>query len=143
MLPKKFYLALDALTYIATAAGERPVGAKELTQYLSTPPRYLEPILQGLVHNDILKSTRGPRGGYLLAKERRKISAADIYYIVESIHTKDTQTHHQPHAYLQPFTAELTTVVETFLRNFSVEDCVASWRNNHGESTNPRSDFTI
>ena len=37
-------------------------------------PRHLETLLQELVRARILKGTRGPRGGYELARERRRIS---------------------------------------------------------------------
>ena len=42
------------------------------------PARHLEPVLQALVRMGILKGIRGPRGGYELARERRRITADDI-----------------------------------------------------------------
>ena len=42
------------------------------------PPRHLEPVLQALVHDGILKGVRGPHGGYELARERKRITAEDI-----------------------------------------------------------------
>src|SRR3954451_14566940 len=39
------------------------------------PPRHLETVLQALVRLGILKGVRGPRGGYELARERRRITA--------------------------------------------------------------------
>ena len=36
------------------------------------------PVLQALVRHGILKGVRGPRGGYELARERRRITAGDI-----------------------------------------------------------------
>ena len=42
------------------------------------PPRYLETVLQSLARDGILKSLRGPRGGYWLARERHGVTAADI-----------------------------------------------------------------
>ena len=41
-------------------------------------PRYLEPMLRMLVHNGVLKSVRGPAGGYMLARDPGQITAADI-----------------------------------------------------------------
>jgi Rrf2 family protein len=43
------------------------------------PARFLEPVLQELVRSGVLTSVRGPRGGYKLARERRRISLGDIY----------------------------------------------------------------
>ena len=42
------------------------------------PARHLEPVLQALVRDGILKGIRGPRGGYELARERKKITADEI-----------------------------------------------------------------
>ena len=42
------------------------------------PPRHLETMLQALVRAGILKGVRGPRGGYEIARERRRITAGDI-----------------------------------------------------------------
>src|SRR5262249_26304801 len=41
-------------------------------------PRHLESELQALVREGILKAIRGPHGGYVLAREQRRITAADI-----------------------------------------------------------------
>jgi Rrf2 family protein len=38
----------------------------------------LEPLLQALTREGILKAVRGPHGGYVLAREQRRITAADI-----------------------------------------------------------------
>ena len=42
------------------------------------PPSHLETLLQGLVHAKILRGVRGPRGGYELARERRRRTAGEI-----------------------------------------------------------------
>jgi Rrf2 family iron-sulfur cluster assembly transcriptional regulator len=42
------------------------------------PPRHLEPVLQALVRHGILRGIRGPRGGYELARDQRRITADDI-----------------------------------------------------------------
>jgi len=78
LLPRRSILALAAVVDIALYCRPVPVSAKALAQRLGLPPRHLEPILQSLVHANILKGFRGPKGGYELAKERRKISASDI-----------------------------------------------------------------
>ena len=57
----------------------RPVSAKMLAARNTLPPRHLEPVLQALVREGILKGTRGPRGGYELGRERgARITAEDI-----------------------------------------------------------------
>lgn len=77
-LSRRGLLALAAVVDIARHARPLPVAAKALALRLELPPRHLEPLLQSLVRASILKGLRGPRGGYELARERRRISAAEI-----------------------------------------------------------------
>jgi len=78
LLPRKGVLAIAAVIDIALNARGRPVAAKALATRHSLPPRHLEPVLQALVRHGILKGIRGPRGGYELAREQRRITADDI-----------------------------------------------------------------
>ncbi len=78
LLSRRGYLALAAVADIAIHARAAPVAAKALAARLELPPRHLEALLQGLVHANILKGVRGPRGGYELARERRRITAASV-----------------------------------------------------------------
>src|ERR1700760_43677 len=78
LLPRKGVLAITAVIDIAVNARGRPVAAKALATRHRLPPRHLEPVLQALVRHGILKGVRGPRGGYELARERRRITADDI-----------------------------------------------------------------
>lgn len=84
-LSRKTLLALEAVIDIAFNARPEPVQAKEITARQGVPQRYLEQVMQQLVRAGILKGVRGPRGGYRLAKERRKISVGDIVRVAESI----------------------------------------------------------
>ncbi|HET9718064.1 MAG TPA: Rrf2 family transcriptional regulator [Pseudolabrys sp.] len=78
VVPRKGVLAIAAVIDVALHANGRPVSAKNLASRHSLPPRYLEPVLQALVRDGILKGIRGPHGGYELARERDRISAMDI-----------------------------------------------------------------
>ena len=78
LLPRKGILAIAAVIDIALHARGRPVAAKALATRHRLPPRHLEPVLQALVRHGILKGIRGPRGGYELAREQRRITADDI-----------------------------------------------------------------
>src|SRR5438874_7810613 len=77
-LSRKSLLALEAVIDIAYSARAEPVQAKEITARQGVPQRYLEQVMQQLVRAGILKGVRGPRGGYRLARERRRISVADV-----------------------------------------------------------------
>ena len=78
LLAKRATLAIAAVLDIALHARPEPVAAKALAQRLDLPPRHLEPLLQVLVRSGILRGVRGPKGGYELARERRRITVAEI-----------------------------------------------------------------
>lgn len=77
-LSRRSLLAIAAVVDVALHARPTPVAAKMLAERHALPPRHLETLLQTLVRAGILKGTRGPRGGYALARERRRISAGEI-----------------------------------------------------------------
>jgi Rrf2 family transcriptional regulator, iron-sulfur cluster assembly transcription factor len=78
LLSRRSMLGIAAVVDIALHARPGPVAAKMLAARHQLPPRHLETLLQALVRAGILKGVRGPRGGYELAKERRKITAGDV-----------------------------------------------------------------
>ena len=78
LLSRRSLLAIAAVVDIALHARPSPVAAKHLAARHNLPPRHLETVLQALVRQGILKGVRGPRGGYELARERRRITAGDI-----------------------------------------------------------------
>lgn len=78
LLPRRSLLAIAAVTDIAYHARPGPIAAKALAARHGLPPRHLETLLQVLVRAGILKGVRGPRGGYELARERRRVTVADI-----------------------------------------------------------------
>ena len=90
-LSRKTLLALEAVIDIAFNARPEPVQAKEITARQGVPQRYLEQVMQQLVRAGILKGVRGPRGGYRLAKERRRISVGDIVRVAEAIEDAENE----------------------------------------------------
>jgi Rrf2 family transcriptional regulator, iron-sulfur cluster assembly transcription factor len=78
LLSRRSLLSIAAVVDIALHARPQPVSAKMLAGRHDLPPRHLETVLQALVRHGILKGVRGPRGGYELAKERRRVTAGDV-----------------------------------------------------------------
>ena len=93
LLSRRGHLALAAVVDIAIHARPLPIAAKTLAVRLELPPRHLEGLLQSLVHANILKGVRGPRGGYELARERRRITAASVLRAVSSENGGDAVSH--------------------------------------------------
>ena len=83
-LSKKTLYAIESVLDIAYHASGETVQSREITRRQGIPRRYLEQALQQLVRHGILVGVRGPRGGYRLARERRRITVGDIIRVVHA-----------------------------------------------------------
>jgi Rrf2 family iron-sulfur cluster assembly transcriptional regulator len=124
LLPRKGVLAITAVIDIALNARGRPVAAKALATRHSLPPRHLEPVLQALVHAGIFNGVRGPRGGYELARERKRISVADILRAAGRVNDEDNDA--APSRILQqavlPALADAERLFAVALTRLSLDD---------------------
>jgi Rrf2 family protein len=76
--------ALRAFLYIARQSPET-VRLREVAAACSAPPRYLAKLLADLSREGLLDSTRGPNGGYRIAKRERVATLADIASVFEPV----------------------------------------------------------
>ena len=74
--------ALRATAELAAAEGG-PVTAEQLAEAQGIPVKFLEAILGQLRRAGLVRSQRGPEGGYWLARPAGQISLADIIRVVE------------------------------------------------------------
>ena len=88
-LTRKTVLALEAVVDIAYNARPNPVQSRDITERQGIPTRYLEQVLQRLVREGVLRGVRGPRGGYILARERRRVTLGEVVRIVSGLDGED------------------------------------------------------
>ncbi len=93
LLPRKGVLAVAAVIDVAMQEHGQPISAKTLAARHGLPPRHLEPVLQALVRCGILSGIRGPRGGYELARDRRRVTANDILRAAGTVEEREQLTH--------------------------------------------------
>ncbi|MBV8977492.1 MAG: Rrf2 family transcriptional regulator [Alphaproteobacteria bacterium] len=130
-LSRKTLLALEAVIDIAFNGRPEPVQAKEITARQGVPQRYLEQVMQQLVRAGVLRGVRGPRGGYRLAKERRRITVGEVVRVAESL--DEDGENPVPHSALgtqivTPLIASLQEEVMAKLDAISIEDLCARAR---------------
>lgn len=70
--------AIRVLSYIAKNGNERLYSAKELSEVLTIPYKFLTKIMTELVKSEFVNSIKGREGGYKLAKPAIDISIHDI-----------------------------------------------------------------
>ena len=84
MLSNTCKYAIRALIYLGKYSEEGTrIGIKKISSDLSIPTPFLGKILQNLVKQKILVSTKGPNGGFGLGKNTEEISLYDIVKIVD------------------------------------------------------------
>lgn len=74
---------IRALYDLAIHQDNGPVQLHDIAQRQSLSEKYLEQLMARLKANEMIKSIRGPRGGYLLAKDPEKIRIIEIFEILE------------------------------------------------------------
>lgn len=72
-----------AMFDVAYHGGGQPTQIKDISRRQKISQRYLEQIFNKLLKAGLLKSRRGPRGGYMLAKDATEISVGDIIYAAQ------------------------------------------------------------
>ncbi len=60
-----------------------PVKLSEISKRQGISLKYLEKLIKKLKQTGFVKSVRGPRGGYMLAKPMKNISVGDIVKVLE------------------------------------------------------------
>jgi Rrf2 family protein len=82
-LSTKSRYGLRAIFDMAYHAGTLPAQIKDISRRQNISPRYLEQIFQDLKKAGLLKSRRGPQGGYLLARKPHEITVMDVIHATE------------------------------------------------------------
>ncbi len=142
---RKTFVAIEAVAYIACHAGDKPVRGREICEYQDVTLRYLEHILQALVRAGVLKGIRGPKGGYVLARERRKIPLSDIHDAVQSPGGGEEGSASPIYRKaLRPLQEELRREARTRLAALTLQDiCDRVGHGTAGAARPSRQDFTI
>ncbi len=148
-LTKKLLFAIEAVLDIAYNAGDLPVQSGEITRRQGIPRRYLEQVLQQLVRAGVLAGVRGPRGGYRLARERRRITLGEIVRVVRELNGADDPLEENIGALLgqrvvRPVWKELNDEVMKRLDAITIEDlCLRAHKDGVPGEYGAKIDFSI
>jgi len=146
---RKLTHAVEAVLDIAYNASDTPVQSKDIAERQGVPSRYLEQVLQQLVRADILRGVRGPRGGYRLARERRRIALGEVVRVVAEIERAELEAEaacssELGQRVLAPIWNELEEEAVQRLDDITIEDLCRKAREAGIEGRGPaRPDFTI
>lgn len=75
--------ALLALVELADSSSNSPLQSKEISARAGVPKPFLDQLLLDLRRSGLIRSVRGPGGGYILARNAKDISMRDAISAVE------------------------------------------------------------
>jgi Rrf2 family protein len=82
-ISRKIDYGLRAMIYLASIPPEAVVPFREIARQMMVPEDFLAKILKTLVDQGLVQSTRGPHGGYTLARPSSEISFLEVIEAVE------------------------------------------------------------
>ncbi len=84
MLSNSCRYGIRAVVYIASRQqGNNKTGIKQIAKDLDLPTPFLAKILQQLAKQKILKSLKGPHGGFSLLKDQKRITLLDLVRTID------------------------------------------------------------
>ena len=88
MLSNSCIYGIRAIVYLATQpADECKTGIKQISRDLRLPAPFLAKILQQLAKQKILKSSKGPHGGFSFLKDPKNLTLIDIVNSIDGPYT--------------------------------------------------------
>lgn len=75
-------LAFHAIVFLA-ANPDRPISNHEIAKALRVSENHLSKVLQRLAKDGLVKSIRGPKGGFALEKPADKITLLDVFQVID------------------------------------------------------------
>jgi Rrf2 family protein len=103
-----------------------PMQIRQIAAQQSIPDRYLEQLLATLRRGGILRSQRGSRGGYFLAREPRKISIFEILECLEGLEVKTSEENLKSQtldaSVIEEIWQEARQAANSVLKKYSLQD---------------------
>lgn len=132
--------ALRLMLDIARYGEEGPVRVKEIAKRQEISVKYLEQIISILAKAGYVRSTRGPQGGYRLAKAPKEYTVGQILKLtegnlspVECIATPENECNRAQDCVTVRIWQELSDAIEAVVEKYTLEDLV-QWENEKGDN---------
>jgi len=119
--------ALLALLELAThyQIGE-PLQIRQIAAQQDIPDRYLEQLLATLRRGGVVKSQRGAKGGYILAREPWKITLLEVLGCLEGLDSRSSENEASPKtvesAVVQEIWQEAHQAANLVLQKYTLQD---------------------
>ena len=128
-LTTKGRYAVTAMLDLALHAGDKPVSLAEISARQEISLSYLEQLFSRLRRNGLVSSTRGPGGGYRVARALDAVAVSEIIGAVnESVDATQCAGRENCHSHGRCLTHDLweglSEQIEEFLSGVSLQDLI-------------------
>ncbi|MGB3136714.1 MAG: Rrf2 family transcriptional regulator [Nodosilinea sp.] len=124
---KSEYALLALLELSPHYPSGEPLQIRQIASQQNIPDRYLEQLLATLRRAGLVKSQRGARGGYMLARDPWKITLYDVVSCIEGFEPRadPAQASNTPEAQIiQGMWSEVRQAAEDVLQKYTLQDLV-------------------
>jgi Rrf2 family protein len=124
-------IAFHAMTMLA-AFPERMIHAREMAQTFKVSEAHLAKVMQRLAHAGLVKATRGPRGGFALARPAAEINLLAVFEAVEGPLEEHNCLLDRPvcapgHCIMGKLLPDLNRQIRTYLNHATLDRLVAAY----------------
>ncbi|OUL36449.1 transcriptional regulator [Nostoc sp. T09] len=123
---KSEYGILALLEMATNYQSGEPMQIRQIAAQQNIPDRYLEQLLATLRRGGIIKSQRGSKGGYLLAREPKRITLFEILECLEGLDVRTGQTNinHRTvdSGVIEEIWQEACQAANSVFQNYSLQD---------------------
>jgi Rrf2 family protein len=123
---KSEYAILALLEMAANYQNGEPLQIRQIATQQNIPDRYLEQLLATLRRGGVVKSQRGSKGGYLLAREPRKITLLEILECLEGLDARtcedNIKTRTLDSAVVEDIWQEACQAANSVLQKYTLQD---------------------
>lgn len=93
---KSEYALLALLELANNASTGEPLQIRQIAADQNIPDRYLEQLLATLRRGGLVRSQRGAKGGYVLAREPWKVTLLEIVNCIEGVEAQSAEVNREP-----------------------------------------------
>lgn len=123
---KNEYAILALIELAAHFNSGEPLQIRQISQQQHIPDRYLEQLLATLRRGGLVRSQRGARGGYVLAREPWKINLLEVLACLEGADSQpidqDAPTKTLESAVISELWNEAHQAAQTVLQRYTLQD---------------------
>ncbi|BAY33586.1 hypothetical protein NIES2107_54850 [Nostoc carneum NIES-2107] len=123
---KSEYAILALLEMATHYQNGEPMQIRQIAAQQNIPDRYLEQLLATLRRGGIIKSQRGSKGGYLLAREPRRISIFEVLECLEGLDVRTDQDDIKPRTVdsfvVEEIWQEACQAANSVFQNYTLQD---------------------